>query len=319
MKKPLSLFLTLIALTVASHAAVPSLIVNNARGEKSFSLATSESAADLLVDANDSKTVLLATRLFADDIQRVTGQKASIKHDLNPASPLCVIVGTIDNSRFIKQMIASGKIDVSEVQGKWESTLIQVIENPIEGVEKALVIAGSDRRGTAYGLMEISKQMGVSPWYYFGDVPVKKHDAISIKPGPTVLKSPSVKYRGIFINDEMWGLRPWAHHTLAPEEGKGIGPTTHRKIFELMLRLKANILWPAMHLHTIPFNSYPENKVVADEYGIVMGSSHIEPMLRNNMPEAEWDEEYPNEPWDYVKNKAHIYDYWEKRVKENGM
>ncbi len=116
----------------------------------------------------------------------------------------------------------------------------------------------------------------------------------------------------------MWGLRPWAMYTLAPEEGKGIGPTTHKKIFELLLRLKANLLWPAMHQQTRPFNYYEENKVVADEYGIVMGSSHIEPMLRNNMGGAEWDHEYPGEPWDYVKNRDHIYKYWEKRVKENG-
>ncbi len=319
MKKPLLHVLAFILVTIVSHGAVPSLILNNSEDENGFSLAAGGSAADLVVDANDSKTVLLATRLFSEDIQRVTGQKATIKNDLKTASPLCVIVGTIDNSRFIKQLIKSGKIDVSEVQGKWESSLIQVVENPMEGVKKALVIAGSDRRGTAYGLMEISKQMGVSPWYYFADVAIKKHDAISITPDRTIMKSPSVKYRGIFINDEMWGLRPWAHHTLAPEEGKGIGPTTHRKIFELMLRLKANILWPAMHLHTNPFNTYPENKVVADEYAIVMGSSHIEPMLRNNMPEAEWDKAYPNEPWDYVQNKEHIYKYWEDRVKENGM
>lgn len=319
MKKQLIYFLTLLLVTVASHGAMPSLILNDAGAENGFALAADGSVADLVMDANDSKTVLLATRLFSEDIQRVTGRKATVKNDLNPASPLCVIVGTIDNSRFIKQLIKNGRIDVSEVRGKWESSLVQVIENPMDGVERALVVAGSDRRGTAYGLMEISKQMGVSPWYYFADVAIKKHDTIAIKPGRTVLKSPSVKYRGIFINDEMWGLRPWAHHTLAPEEGKGIGPTTHRKIFELMLRLKANVLWPAMHLHTIPFNTYPENKVVADEYAIVMGSSHIEPMLRNNMPGAEWDLEYPNEPWDYVKNKKHIYKYWEDRIKENGM
>ena len=319
MKDLLSYFLSLILLTVASHAAPPSLILNDTERENGFLLAAEGSAVDLVVDADDSETVLLASRLFSEEIQRVTGQKAAVKTDLSQASPLCVIVGTIDNSRLIKQLIDSDIIDVSDVQGKWESTLIQVVEHPKVGVEKALVVAGSDRRGTAYGLMEISKQMGVSPWYYFADVAIKKRDSLSIKPGRTILRSPSVKYRGIFINDEMWGLRPWAHHTLAPEEGKGIGPTTHRKIFELMLRLKANILWPAMHLHTIPFNTYPENKVIADEYAIVMGSSHIEPMLRNNMPEAEWDKEYPNEPWDYVKNKEHIYKYWEDRVKENGM
>jgi len=283
-----------------------------------FNLLANNSVADLLADPNDSKTVLLAAQLFSEDIERVSGQKAHVKNDVRSVAPLCVIIGTIDQSRFIKELIQNKKIDVGEVKEKWESCLIQVVDNPLVGVKKALVVAGSDRRGTAYGLMEISKQMGVSPWYYFADVAVKKRATIDIKSGRFVQKSPSIKYRGIFINDEMWGLRPWAQYTQAPEEGKGIGPSTHRKIFELMLRLKANILWPAMHLHTTPFNTYPENKVVADEYGIVMGASHIEPMLRNNMPGAEWDKEYPNEPWDYVKNKAHIYKYWEDRVKENG-
>lgn len=288
------------------------------RSENDFNLVTNNSIADILVDPHDSKTVLLAARLFSEDITRVCGKKAPIKESSLSLSPLCVIVGSIDHNSTIKKLIKNQKIDVSEIKGQWESCLIQVVDNPMKGIKKALVVAGCDRRGTAYGLMEISQQMGVSPWYYFADVPVKKRDSIRIKSGRFIQKSPSVKYRGIFINDEMWGLRPWAQYTQAPEEGKGIGPSTHRKIFELMMRLKANILWPAMHLHTIPFNTYPENKVVADEYGIVMGASHIEPMLRNNMPGAEWDKEYPNEPWDYVKNKTHIYKYWEDRVKENG-
>jgi len=284
-----------------------------------FILVADGSVADLLIDINDSKTVYLAARLFAEDIERVSGQKAKIKMDVKSASPICVIVGTIGNSNIIKELIKHKRIDVGEVEGKWEGCLIQVVENPFKGIEKALVLAGSDRRGAAYGLLELSKQMGVSPWYYFADVAPKKRDAIYIKGGRFIQKSPSVKYRGIFINDEMWGLRPWAMNTLAPEEGKGIGPTTYRKIFELLLRLKANLLWPAMHQQTRPFNYYKDNKVVADEYGIVISSSHIEPMLRNNIAGAEWDREYPDEPWDYVTNREHIYKYWEERIKENGI
>jgi hypothetical protein len=287
-------------------------------GRNDFSLVANGSVADLLIDINDSKTVHLATRLFSEDIERVSGQKAKIKKNVKSASSICVIVGTIDNSGIIKELIKNKRIDVTEIEGKWESCLIQVIENPFKGVEKALVLAGSDRRGAAYGLFELSKQMGVSPWYYFADVAPKKRDAIYIKGSRFIQKSPSVKYRGIFINDEMWGLRPWARNTLAPEEGKGIGPTTYRKIFELLLRLKANLLWPAMHQQTRPFNYYGKNKVVADEYGIVMGSSHIEPMLRNNIAGAEWDQEYPGEAWDYIENREHIYKYWEERIKENG-
>ncbi len=283
-----------------------------------FCMASGGMAADIVVDSKDSRTVLLVAGLFADDVERITGNKPELKNGDNKISSECVIIGSIEGNEQIKTLIRKKKIDVSSVKGKWESCLVQLVNNPFPGIEKALVIAGSDRRGTVYGVFEISKQMGVSPWYYFADVALKKKDEVYFKAGKYIQPSPSVKYRGIFINDEMWSLRPWAMHTLTPEEGKGIGPTTHRKIFELLLRLKANILWPAMHQQTKPFNEYKENKVVADEYGIVMGASHIEPMLRNNMGGAEWDMEYPGEPWDYVKNREHIYEYWEKRVKENG-
>jgi hypothetical protein len=128
---------------------------------------------------------------------------------------------------------------------------------------------------------------------------------------------PAVKYRGIFINDEMWSIRPWAEKTFAPDEGKGLGPKTYAKIFELLLRLRANYIWPAMQSGTIPFNRYPQNKVVADDYAIVMGSSHIEPMLRNNMVGGEWDDKSDG-PWDYETNGAAIRDYWARRLIANG-
>ena len=274
--------------------------------------------ADLVVDPGDHKTVLLVAGLFSDDVERVSGFRPVMRSSIGSVSGTCVIAGTIESSSLIRELIKSGKIDVSEVRNQWESCLIAVVDNPFKGIGKALVIAGSDRRGTAFGLFELSKQMGVSPWYYFADVAIKKHDEVAIKSGRHIMESPSVKYRGIFINDEMWGIRPWAMNTLAPAEGKGLGPTTYRKIFELLLRLKANFLWPAMHSETIPFNYYEDNKITADEFGIVMGSSHIEPMLRNNIGGAEWDREYPNEPWDYLVNKEHIYKYWEDRIKTNG-
>ena len=286
--------------------------------KRDFVLASDHFTANILVDPDDSKTVLLAAGLFSDDVERITGHKPDVKNKVDAISSDCVIIGSIEGSDIIKKLIKKKKIDIAEIKGKWESCLIQVVNNPLPGVDRALVIAGSDRRGTAYGVFELSKQMGVSPWYYFADVSLKKKDKIYIKAGRYIQQPPSVKYRGIFINDEMWGLRPWAMYTLAPGEGKGIGPTTHKKIFELLLRLKANLLWPAMHQQTRPFNYYEENRVVADEYGIVMGSSHIEPMLRNNIAGAEWDAEYPDEPWDYVNNRDHIYTYWKKRIKENG-
>ncbi|MCF7956897.1 MAG: glycosyl hydrolase 115 family protein [Phycisphaerae bacterium] len=287
-------------------------------GKGDFGLVAGGRVVDVVVDENDRNTVRLTARLFSEDIERVSGKKAVVKNDVKSASPICVIVGTIDDSRIIKELIKSGKIDVSQVKGQWESHLRQVVDHPFKGVKKALVIAGSDRRGASYGLLDISKEMGVSPWYYFADVAVKKSKEIYVASDRHIQKSPSVKYRGIFINDEMWSLRPWAMNNVAPHEGMGVGPTTHKIIFEMMLRIKANYLWPAMHQKTIPFNTYEQNKVVADEYAIVMGSSHIEPMLRNNMGGAEWDVEYPGQEWNYVKNRDSIYEYWEKRAKANG-
>jgi hypothetical protein len=314
----LILFLIMAAAASAQSTAFPPSILTSHPGPSDFQLFVPGQAAAILVDPNDSKTVVLCAGLFADDVERVTGTRPAIIHDIRAAKGSCIVIGSAGSSRIIKTLAGEKKIDLSAIKGKWESSLTRVVDNPLPGIDRALVIAGSDRRGTAYGIFELSKQIGVSPWYYFADMPVKKKDRIFVKSGRYILKSPSVKYRGIFINDEMWGLRPWAMYTHAPAEGKGIGPTTYRDIFELLLRLKANTVWPAMHQWTKPFNEYPENKVVADEYGIVMGSSHIEPMLRNNIGGAEWDTEYPGEPWDYVKNRDHIYQYWENRVKSNG-
>lgn len=319
-KMKLFLFMVFGLCACVSFGSQPVLIHDTATGgEDDFCLAAQGSVTDVLVDPQDSRTVHLGARLFSDDIERVTGQKASLKRDLDSVSSTCVIAGSVDGCQPIQKLIKKGAIDVSEIRGQWESCLIQVIDKPFPGIHKALVVAGNDRRGTVYGLLELSRQMGVSPWYYFADVPPRKRQAVYVKAGRYVQSSPSVKYRGIFINDEMWGLRPWAMNTLAPDEGKGIGPTSYAKIFELLLRLKANFCWPAMHQQTKPFNCYEQNRIVADEYGVVMGSSHIEPMLRNNMGGAEWDREYPDEPWDYVKNRDHIYAYWEKRVRENGQ
>jgi hypothetical protein len=313
------IFLILISLSInAQNTAFPESILTGKPGSSDFHIITRLHKADIFVDEKDHNTVRLAANLFADDVERITGERPAVISNSQPAGRHCIIIGSIESSSLIKGLIAEKRIDVTEIEGRWEACLTQVVDDPLPGVGRALIIAGSDRRGTAFGVFELSKQIGVSPWYYFADVPVKKRDHIAVKAGRYVLPSPSVKYRGIFINDEMWGLRPWAMYTHAPDEGKGIGPSTYARIFELMLRLKANLLWPAMHQKTKPFNYYEENKTVADEYGIVMGSSHIEPMLRNNMGGAEWDTEYPGQAWDYSQNKENINLYWKKRVRENG-
>jgi hypothetical protein len=286
-----------------------------------FPLVQKESLADVVVDANDFKVTQIVAADLVADIERVTGKKPALKNASDKLAEQVVLVGTLGKSPLIDRLVKENRIDVKDVQGLWESFVIVTVSDPLPGVKQALVIAGSDRRGTAYGVYELSKRIGVSPWYWWADVTPLHREELYVAPERVRVGPPAVKYRGIFINDEMWGLRPWAMKTFAPDEGHGIGPKTYAKVFELLLRLRANHLWPAMHDGdggTIPFNCYEQNKVVADDYAIVMGSSHIEPMLRNNIRGAEWDREYPGEPWDYTVNKEHIYKYWEDRVKANG-
>jgi hypothetical protein len=286
-----------------------------------FTLVSEQTVADIFVANEDWKVAQIATRDLVADIERVTGRKPALKQTTDSLSEDAVLVGTLGKSPVIDRLVKEGRLDVKDVQGQWESFVIATVADPLPGVRRALVIAGSDRRGTAYGVYELSKRIGVSPWYWWADVTPLHRESLHVSPERLRVGPPAVKYRGIFINDEMWGLRPWAMKNFAPEEGHGLGPRTHAKIFELLLRLKANHLWPAMHNGdggTIPFNCYEKNKEVADDYAIVMGSSHIEPMLRNNISGAEWDREYPGEPWDYTVNKEHIYKYWEDRVKANG-
>jgi hypothetical protein len=219
----------------------------------------------------------------------------------------------LEQSKFIDGLAAAGKLEVRDVRGAWESFVVQVVPQPAPGVDQALVIAGNDRRGTIYGIYQVSASIGVSPWYWWADVPVTKRTALAIRAGAHQQGPPSVKYRGIFLNDEDWGLQPWAAKTFDPALGD-IGPKIYARIFELLLRLKANTLWPAMHACTKAFNLYPQNKQLADEYAIVMGSSHAEPMLRDNV--TEWTA--PPEDYNYVTNREGVRAYWEQRVQENG-
>jgi hypothetical protein len=282
-----------------------------------FPLVGKHAAADIHVSENDWKVAKIAAADLVADIERVTAQRPVLQHAPDERSANTVIIGTLGHSHAIDGLVAAGKLDVTELEGEWETFVIEAVADPLPGVAQGLVIAGSDRRGTAYGIYELSRRIGVSPWYWWADVTPKHRAELHVSRERFSIGPPAVKYRGIFINDEMWGIRPWAQGTFAPDEGKGLGPRTHAKIFELLLRLRANYLWPAMHRGTIPFNTYPENKRVADDYAIVMGSSHIEPMLRNSMHGAEWDREGGGE-WDYLTNRDEIYRYWERRIEENG-
>jgi len=300
-----------------SGVASPTNFVSEQAVSGYFSLVSSGAVADVFVDAGDWQVAQIAARDLAGDVERVTGRKPSLKQNTEGLTENTVLVGTLGSSPVIDRLVREGRLELEDVQGQWESFVIATVPDPLPGIRRALVIIGSDRRGTAYGVYELSKRIGVSPWYWWADVTPAHRKTLHVSPERLRVGPPAVKYRGIFINDEMWGTRPWAAKTFAPDEGLGLGPKPYAKSFELLLRLRANSICPAMHLNTTPFNCYPQNKVVADNYAIVMGSSHIEPMLRNNMARAEWDREGGGE-WDYQKNPAPIREYWARRLVENG-
>ncbi|HJQ35085.1 MAG TPA: glycosyl hydrolase 115 family protein [Pyrinomonadaceae bacterium] len=278
-----------------------------------FALVSKGHAADVLVSSEDFKVVRIAADDLAADLERVTGVRPSVRTEAAGLSGPVVIIGTLGKSPFIDRLARERKFDASELRGKWESFLIATVRDPLPGVSAGLVVAGSDRRGTAYGVYELSKAAGVSPWYWWADVTPRKRSGLYVASGTRRAGPPSVKYRGVFLNDEDWGLQPWAAKTFEPENGD-IGPKTYARLFELMLRLKANTVWPAMHEVTRAFNADPRDRQVADDYAIVMGSSHAEPMLRNNV--SEWKAK--PEEYNYLTNPEGVRRYWEERVRENG-
>ncbi|MFT4175254.1 MAG: glycosyl hydrolase 115 family protein [Luteolibacter sp.] len=271
--------------------------------------------AGILIDQADAEVVKVAAKLFADDVERVSGIRPEVGNDAATVqrSPV-IIAGTLGKSPLVDRLAAAGKLKgLAKIQGKWEATLWQIVEQPFPDVERALVIVGSDRRGTAYGIMRLSEVIGVSAWYWWADVPTPRHMTLVVSVPSPETDAPAVKYRGIFINDEDWGLHEWAKNTFEPEIG-GIGPKTYEKVFELMLRLRLNYIWPAMHEISKEFHSIPENITLADRYGIVAGASHCEPMLYNN---ANWKESERGK-WDYQLNRETIFSVWEEQVKTRG-
>jgi hypothetical protein len=291
--------------------------VRTTAGSQDFALAGPgagrDGAAQIVFAPGDAAVVGHAVRDLALDVERVSGRRPALREGQAAAMPgPAVLVGTLGRSALADALAASGKLDVSALRGQWESFVIATVEQPLPGVPRALVIIGSDPRGTAFGVYELAQAIGVSPWHWWSDVAPAHKDALYVAAGLRRFGPPSVKYRGVFLNDEDWGLVPWAAKTHEPENGN-VGPKTYARLFELLLRLKANTLWPAMHPGTRAFNSFPENAALAGEYGIVMGSSHAEPMLRNNV--GEWTA--PAAAYDYQANPDGVRKYWEERVAAN--
>ncbi|THY08464.1 hypothetical protein D6D03_01081 [Aureobasidium pullulans] len=311
----------------------------------SLNLASGGSSVQIMADSKDWPAALKAAHDLSQDFGRVTGTNGSVilsnnsdtsgvpaynagsyfSGNPNNASMIfnitglttfattapgakggVIIAGTIGNSSLIDTLIQSGKIDVSAINGTWEAFTSTVVSNPMEGVDVALVIAGSDRRGTVYGLYDVSEQIGVSPWYFWADSPPHKHDSIYAMNTTKIQPSPSVKYRGFFINDEAPALTGYVNEKFGFNEyGSNYGADFYHTMFELLLRLRANYLWPAQWNSMFNVDD-PRSQNMADAYGIVMGTSHTEPMMRST---KEWSE-FGDGTWSWATNNASIYPFF---------
>ena len=269
--------------------------------EKRFCIAKDDKVAAIVVDEQDWKGVIRAANDLSNDVRKVCGVASPIANSQKPLAN-SIIVGTIGKSRIIDKLVKQKKLDVSKVRGQWESFVIDIVDGN-------LVVAGSDKRGTIYGIYDISQRIGVSPWYWWADVPVKHQDELYWADGRFVQPSPKVKYRGIFINDEWPSFGEWATKHFG-----GVNSKMYAHMFELLLRLKANYLWPAMW--ATAFNEDdPESPRLADEYGIVMGTSHHEPMMRAHQEYLHRKEQVG--PWDYSVNKQRLDQFFLEGMQRN--
>ncbi len=268
--------------------------------EHAAALVAGGTAAPILVEAADWPGVRRAVGDLQADVERVSGVRPAVVGADGATAPFAVIVGTVGRSPLIDGLVKTGKIDVSGIAGRWEAFLLQTVDRPLPGLERALVIAGSDKRGTIYGVYEVSEQIGVSPWYWWADVPTVHRDSVNVLPIRRVDDGPTVKYRGIFLNDEAPALSGWAQ-----EKFGGINSKMYVHVFELILRLRGNFLWPAMWNNAFNDDD-PASPRLADEYGIVMSTSHHEPL---NRAQQEWAR-YGSGHWDYAKNAEALREFW---------
>jgi hypothetical protein len=257
---------------------------------------------------DSDRTLGIAGQLLGRDLTALTGQAPKVSARLSDCGQVCVVIGRYD-SRLVRQVARDADVDVPSLRGQWERYDRVVVRSKRSTY---LLIAGSDTRGAIWGVIDLTREMGVSAWEWWADVTPRKVEHVSVGGDHRLSETPSVQYRGIFLNDEDWGLQPWAAKTYEPETGD-IGPKTYARIFELMWRLKANTLWPAMHDSTRPFYQIRGNAEMAQDYAIVMGTSHAEPMMRNNV--REWDDKTRGE-FNFFTNRDTMVRYWNERAKE---
>lgn len=284
-----------------SPPRTPSVYVQKKASASAFKIVANSKATSIYVDPADWKGVVRAAKDLGDDIRKVSGVAATV-NESTTAAAASILVGTIGKSRIIDKLIADKKIDISDIRGQWESFIIQTVDGN-------LVVAGTDKRGTIYGIYDISEKIGVSPWYFWADVPAKKCNELYVKAGRYVQDSPKVQYRGIFINDESPSFTGWCSAKFG-----GVNSKMYANMFELLLRLKANFLWPAMWGNAFNEDD-PLSPVIADEYGIVMGTSHHEPMMRAQKEYTKRKQDVGD--WDYVTNKTGLDRFWYEGLERN--
>ncbi|OMQ07876.1 glycosyl hydrolase 115 family protein [[Flexibacter] sp. ATCC 35103] len=304
----LFLVLFLFGISMSSYAINPDKYVVNQASVKNFPLVSKGKIASVLVSEKDFSGVLRVAGHLENDLFKVSDLHPKRINKISEAQDFIVIIGTIGKSEIIDQLARKGKIDGNKLKGKWEKFTTQIVDNPVKGVKKALVIAGSDKRGTIYGIYDLSNQIGVSPWYFWADVPVQKQQELHVIPGIHTKGEPKVKYRGIFINDEAPALSGWAF-----EKYGGFNAKFYDTVFELILRMKGNYLWPSMWGRMFYVDD-PQNAILADEYGIVMGTSHHEPLTRAH---AEWSA-LGKGKWDFSTNSENLISFWKDGMKRMG-
>ncbi len=284
--------------------------VNTSKEKNSFTISESGQATPIYISSEDHVGVIRVAKHLQEDIKNVTSIEPILSIDNLPENKNMIIVGSLDKSPLIQKIIEDNKIDLREIEDKWETFVIETVDNPLPDVDRALVIVGSDKRGTIYGMFDLSEKIGVSPWYWWADVPVKRKENVYVKEGRYSNGEPKVKYRGIFINDEAPALSGWS------QEKYGTDKFNHQlyiHMFELILRLKGNFLWPAMWGRAF-YDDDPMNPRLADEYGIVISTSHHEPMMRAHV---EWSR-YGEGDWNYDTNPEKLREFWKEGIERMG-
>ncbi|MBB3221013.1 glycosyl hydrolase 115 family protein [Pseudoduganella umbonata] len=293
-----------LALLSSAPAFATDFATDHATG---FDLKAGRAVAAVL--AEDDATMRLAADLVRRDLQAVGGAPAARAARLADCREVCVVIGRHD-SPLLREIARTEGLDFAALAGQWERYQRVGIDSRARPGTRLLVIAGSDARGAVFGAVDLTREIGVSAWEWWADVKPRTADRIAVRGAKILSDAPSVRYRGIFLNDEDWGLQPWAAQTFDP--ARDIGPATYARIFELLWRLKANLLWPAMHDSTKPFYQVPGNAQAAKDYAIIVGTSHAEPMMRNNV--REWNK--GDGDFNFFTNRAAIARYWKTRVDE---